>query len=732
MRNLLPTLGSALAVALCLSLAANKLHGQATTAQGNGLMDFQLFVVTQDGRQKADGAPIKVRRNELIKLVIEGKIKNKRYHTYPVTGQPAKNSIVFGKANGLHLNDLIRETPAPGDLPFHENERIHNGPYILEQEFYVAEDAAPGVVKMPVTLDGSVCDDSRCFKFDIDRQIDFDILSERASNIDPSKLKLNGNTQPKLIGQTPRRLSTKDPKEESKEIIYGTIATTQETYKEMMEHLRSSGAIINETISKFDPAADLWAFLLGGIFWGMISLVTPCVFPMIPITVSIFLKQSEKEHHKPLLMAAVYSGTIVIVLSLAATLLLKVFREMSVNPYMNYGLGALFVFFALSLFGMYDIELPSGLARFTSAHEGQGGIVGTMFMALTFTIISFACVAPFLGGFGGTAAGVDRPLWGNLLGGLAFSATFAAPFFFLALFPTLLRKLPKSGSWLNSVKVVMGFLELAAAIKFCRSAELVMTGGDTWLFTFDLTMGVYVALALVAGLYLLGVFRLPHDSPAEHLSVPGMVVAGMFISLGLYLAPALIKTSSGDNIRPRGSIYSWVEAFLLPDASESLSDEPHTPRLDAAVAKSLEKYRSDLVKAKDLSKEDQAKILPQRIFVDFTGENCTNCRINERSVFSKRLIRELMEPYLVVKLYTDVIPYYYYSSEARSNLTVSRQKADARVNLAFQSNIFNNQQLPLYAILEPQFDGRIKVLSVYDEGRIINENAFAEFLRDPK
>src|SRR5205807_3907690 len=121
-----------------------------------------------------------------------------------------------------------------------------------------------------------------------------------------------------------------------------------------------------------------------------------------------------------------------------------------------------------------EIELPQSLAQYTSSQEGKGGVYGTMFMALTFTIISFACVAPFLGGFSGTAA-ADRPWWHNLLGGLAFSVTFASPFFFLALFPALLRKLPKSGSWLNTVKVVMGFLEMAAAFKFFRTAELILT-----------------------------------------------------------------------------------------------------------------------------------------------------------------------------------------------------------------------------------------------------------------
>src|SRR5947199_462424 len=179
--------------------------------------------------------------------------------------------------------------------------------------------------------------------------------------------------------------------------------------------------------------------MLAGVFWGAVSLITPCVFPMIPITVSFFLKQSEKEHHRPVTMALVYCSTIVIVLTVAAVALLNFFQVLSVNPWTNFGLGALFIFFALSLFGMYEIELPSGLARFTSEREGKGGFAGTIFMALTFTIISFVCLAPFLGGFSGTSATVQRPLWHTILGGVAFSATFAAPFFFLALFPTLLK-----------------------------------------------------------------------------------------------------------------------------------------------------------------------------------------------------------------------------------------------------------------------------------------------------
>jgi thiol:disulfide interchange protein/DsbC/DsbD-like thiol-disulfide interchange protein len=464
----------------------------------------------------------------------------------------------------------------------------------------------------------------------------------------------------------------------------------------------------------------LLSFLLAGIFWGGVSLVTPCVFPMIPITVSFFLKQSEKEHHRPLTMAVVYSLTIVIVLTFSAVVLLSFFRLLSISPKMNFALGALFVFFALSLFGMYDIQLPAGLARLTSAREGRGGLVGTMFMALTFTIVSFACVAPFLGGFGGTAAGSDFTFLERILGGLAFSATFAAPFFVLALFPSLLRKLPKSGSWLNTVKVVMGFLEMAAALKFFRAGELINAPTPTF-FTYDLVLGMWIALAILAGLYLLNVYRLPHDTPAEHISVPGLVLGFLFLSLGFYLAPALFRYSpDGEKQRPAGAIYAWIDSFLLPESREGKSGGLEwSGDLKGAVAEARA-YRERTGKRK-------------LVFIDFTGETCTNCKLNERNVFSKPEISSLFQPYELVQLYTDKVPDKYYPPSVRGRFgnSTARQQEDAAANLWFQREAFGTEQLPLYVILEPLPDKKIKIAAKYAEGKINDENAFTRFLTEP-
>ena len=227
----------------------------------------------------------------------------------------------------------------------------------------------------------------------------------------------------------------------------------------------------------------LWSFLLLSLGMGLIALLTPCVFPMIPITVSFFLKQGESGHIGPVKSAGLYAGGIVVIYSalgilLALTLGATGANQLAANPWVNLLLAGLFVYFALSLFGMYEIQLPARLRQFSLAHETRGGLLGIFFMSLTFTVTSFTCTIQFVGLLL-VAASQGHYLW-PAIGMIAYSVTFALHFFFLALFPQYLVRLPKSGGWLNSVKVVMGFLELAAAFKFVSNSDLVWSWG---LFT---------------------------------------------------------------------------------------------------------------------------------------------------------------------------------------------------------------------------------------------------------
>ena len=442
-------------------------------------------------------------------------------------------------------------------------------------------------------------------------------------------------------------------------------------------------------------------FVLTAMAFGLLTLLTPCVFPMIPITVSYFIKQGEKKGAHPLALATVYALTIVAVLGIAAVQLLDKFRLLAVSPSMNVALGCLFVAFAFSLFGMFDLVLPGFLLRATSSQEGRGGYLGTIFMALSFSIVSFTCVAPFMGGFASIQASGKISNLQLYCGALAFAGTFAAPFFLLAIFPSLLKKLPKSGSWMTTIKVAMGFLELAASLKFFRTAELGWLSPPVY-FTFDLVLSIWVGLLIAAGLYLLGLYRLPHDYPQEHIGVTRLMFALGCFGLAAHLLPALFPAAMKGRYRPQGEIYAWVDSFLLPD-------------VDPGVSGDLRKSLDEAQKAKSL------------VFVDFTGVTCTNCRLNEKNVFPKPAIAELFKKYRTVQMYTDDVPESLYEVPP----SAERRATDAEAVAEFQKKNFKDSRLPLYAILKPLPDGRIRVLGVYGESKINDPAAFEKFLAEP-
>jgi thiol:disulfide interchange protein DsbD len=665
------------------------------------------------------------------------------WHTYPTEQLDPEARDQVNKFQFPDTKDVVfvgtLEDPAgfvtTADLSLNiKAMRQYQGKVVWERPLVVRPDATPGKTKVKVVLTVLACDESHCLPpARVTPELDLTVTDAppqevesqyreqvqkamNASRASPPLTSPPGNGgKPKDVESPPQ--TAKSSEEGKSPESSAASAESSSGYQRSLEWV--SGQLETQ---KATPSSSL-AFILAGIFWGAVSLVTPCVFPMIPITVSFFLKQSEKEHHRPITMALVYCGTIVIVLTIAAVLLLSAFRYLSTNPYMNIGLGVLFVVFALSLFGMYDLALPSGMARFTSSREGKGGLVGTMFMALTFTIVSFACVAPFLGGFGGTSASSQISLTDRILGGFAFAATFASPFFVLALFPTLLKKLPRSGTWLNSVKVVMGFLELAAALVFFRTSELVLLPSPV-LFTYDLVMGLWIAIMLMCGLYLLNLFRLPHDTPLEHLGVPRMLFGLLFVGLSLYLLPALFKGGAeGEKQRPNGVIYAWIDSFLLPDSGGRAGKElPWAGDLK----KTIEDARAQYQKTRK----------PALVLIDFTGKTCKNCRYNEQNVFTKPEIAELMRKYQLVQLYTDTVPPELYPPKLRDKIGSdgNRLRTDAAANLEFQKKAFATEQLPLYVILDPAPQGdekKIEVKGIYAEGKINDPSAFAEFLKEP-
>jgi len=385
-------------------------------------------------------------------------------------------------------------------------------------------------------------------------------------------------------------------------------------------------------------SGGLWGFLLLAVGAGLAALLTPCVFPMIPLTVSFFTRQSGSRA-QAVRMALVYGLAIVVTftgLGVLTALLVGASgaQTIAANPWVNLFIGLVFILFALSLLGLYELRLPSGLVNyFNRQSQTHGGYLGVLFMGLTLTLVSFSCTAPFVGGLlAATALGE----WGYpVLGMVAFSLTFATPFVLFALFPRALEALPRSGAWMQTIKVVLGFVELAAALKFLSNADLVWGWG---LLSRPLVIALVSVLFFLTGLYLIGKLRLPHEPPVETVGVGRLLVAVLFFGLSLYMLPGLLGAPLGNldaYLPPRRATDVGLVALLQGSgngengAEMSWHEDP-----DAAFA--------------------EAQATGRPVFIDFTGYTCTNCRQMEATVFPHpEVARRLQSDFVRLRLYTD-------------------------------------------------------------------------------
>ena len=658
--------------------------------------------------------PAKAKRGETVTVKLTLTPAADDVWTYPFRPadpeQPAKNKATPRADADLILIDTGADPANPKTKPregkAEATDQLYPRQVSWELKAVVSPKATPGKKSGPLAgLTVQFCDKDNCVQNRADALVvSFEVLPDEPV---PVEAKYAAAID-KLLGIT--RTTPPPPDAPAPKTDHGGAKKAHvpiADYKKSLDAVRENLEKPTDAAGSPTKKAGLGAFLLTAAFWGFISLVTPCVFPMIPITVSIFLKQSHQSTRETLKLASVYCLTIIVVLGISAIALLKLFVDLSNSPTMNLFLGLLFVFFALSLFGMYDITLPQGLLKFTQGKQGKGGVIGTIFGALAFTIVSFTCVAPFLGGFSGMAASGNFSTFQLVLGGLVFATAFASPFFLLAIFPSLLKKLPRSGGWLDSVKVVMGFMELAAALKFFRTAELRWFSPPEY-FTYDVVIAGWVAICFACGLYLLNAFRLPHDEEKPNIGVPRLMIALMFLGLGVYLAPALLKGPDGKSIRPNGVVFAWVDAFLLPDPAGA--DEWGTD-----LAATLDKSRKEA---------DQKKQPAKPVFLDFTGKICTNCRYNENTVFPKPRVRELMSKFELVQLYTDEVPADRYTAPPSD----AARDDEGLANREFKLKAFGEEQLRLYAVVQVRPDGKVRILGVYPEGKINDVPAFEKFM----
>lgn len=493
------------------------------------------------------------------------------------------------------------------------------------------------------------------------------------------------NTEEKTTEET----LTKDSTKTAETIVSTTVSAPEQHEGIKVNSLDFKNPLTDcGTKNTENRESNLWIFVLGFI-GGLIALLTPCVFPMIPLTVSFFTK-GQKNKAKGKRDAFIYGFFILLIFVLLSVpfhiidgIAGNIFNQISTSVSLNIAFFLIFLFFAGSFFGYYDITLPSSIANKSSKAEEAGGIIGIFFMALTLVIVSFSCTGPILGSLLGSAvtgsANVPMLLTFALAG---FGLSWAIVFGLLALFPQALQSLPKSGGWMNTVKVVLGFVELALALKFLSKADLV---SKTFLLKRELFIAIWIIITIGLVLYLFGKIRFPHDDKNQKISVTRKIFGVLGIGFLVYLVQGLVPAE-----RPKLQMLSGI---LPPINVSYLHDEK-----DGILGMHPE---HDYFKAIALAKKENKPVL-----IDFTGYGCENCRKMEEFVWSEPdILPTLQNEVILASLYVDdkeELPEAEQTKVDLGNGQMKRIKTIGDKWSMFQQVNFNNNSQPHYVLVTPE------------------------------
>ena len=439
-------------------------------------------------------------------------------------------------------------------------------------------------------------------------------------------------------------------------------------------------------VATTNTSSSPWELLILGFLGGLIALITPCVFPMIPVTVSFFTKRSKtrKQGIKNGLLYGISIFLIYVLASLPFHVLgnvqPEIFNSISTNPWLNIIFFIIFVFFSISFFGFFEISLPSGIANKADSKSGLGSIAGIFFMAITLAIVSFSCTGPILGTL--LVGSLQGGAWALTYGMAGFGLALALPFTLFAIFPQWLQSLPKSGGWLDTVKKVLAFLELALAFKFLSNADLVEHWG---LLKREVFLGIWALISIALALYLIGKLLLPHDVKGEKISGGRKIGAVLAFAFGIILIVG---------IAPKNTyLLKFLSGFPPPTHYSVFSDKNETHGLQANVV-------NDYEKALQLSKQENKPIL-----IDFTGWACVNCRKMEENVWTDPAVMSFIQNnFILVSLYVDdkaLLP-------VDKRFTYTTKTGDKKeitsvgdLWATFQAENFNQSSQPLYVVMSP-------------------------------
>ena len=439
---------------------------------------------------------------------------------------------------------------------------------------------------------------------------------------------------------------------------------------------------------------SLWSTILEAILWGFVALLTPCVFPMVPMTVSFFLKKSG-DKTKGRFMAMMYGLSIVALYTIPIAIIILItyfaggdsgivfiFNWLATHWIPNLLFFIIFMIFAASFFGAFEIVMPTSLVNKADAKSEKGGLFGVFFMALTLVLVSFSCTGPIVGTI--LIKSTQGEIWEPIITMLAFSAAFALPFTIFAFVPSLLKNLPKSGGWLNSVKVVLGFLELALGLKFLSVADQIYGWG---ILDREVYLALWIVIFTLLGFYLLGKIRFANDSPAGHLTVTRLILSIIVFSFVVYMIPGMW-----------GAPLKAISGYLPPIESQDFVISSNSVATDGAAKSSTISNSNKVYNFKEALRLSEQSGKP--IFLDFTGKACVNCREMEARVLSNSRVQQILsENYIVLELYGDTrnpLP----ESEWVKTSGGTLLKTDGKVNSNLLLERYGVNAMPYYLLLD--------------------------------
>lgn len=535
---------------------------------------------------------------------------------------------------------------------------------------------------------------------------------------------------------TPKKevVAEEKPDETTKEVAViptetQEIDSTELTQNQLVES--NDSASITSSIQNADNQDEptkkkkdgLWDLFLAGLGYGFLAVIMPCIYPMIPLTVSLFTKQSNNSKGKSILNALIYGLSIIVIFVGLAAIITLIFgesalNEFATNPWINLGFFTIFILFGISFLGAFEFTLPSSWANYTDKQADRGGYIGIFFMAFTLVLISFSCTALFIGNLT-TQASQSGEYFALIIGSLGFSLAIAIPFVIFAIFPSLLSSLPKSGGWMNTLKVCIGLFELAFAFKFLSNTDLVW---QAHILEREVFLAIWIAIGTIMVIYLLGGFRMKMDSPEDRIGIPRLLFAMLFATLVIYMLPGMwgapVKLLSGLTPpihyaeSPNGVGRASVAVAGGETAGELLPGQKYGPHQIPAFL--------DMADAIEHSKK-----VKKPIMIDFTGHACANCRKVEERVWSDPKVKDmLLNDVVLVSLYVDERTELPKEQQVYSEALGRNLKTVGNKWTAFEIEKYNNNAQPYYIIVDED-------LNSYNEplGALYNVDEYIKWMK---